>query len=61
VSEIALTRIGYSDCQQFIQHVADDLDGMRACLMTYWIPHKELGTCESRGLSDFRAVILQVW
>ena len=54
------TRIGYADCQQFVDNIANNLDGVAACLQSIRVSNKKLAARIGSCPPHFRVVILQV-
>jgi hypothetical protein len=54
------TRIGYADCQQLVENIPNNLDGMAACLESIRVSNKKLAARIGSCAPHFRVVILQV-
>lgn len=56
-----LTRIRNADSEQLIEHVADNLYRMTACLVADRISYKQLAARQRTRPSHIRVVVLQIW
>lgn len=54
------TRIRNADSEQLVEHVADNLDRVTACLVADRIPHKQLAARQRTRPSHVCVVVLQV-